>query len=251
MGVEIVTNTMIGKDIPFETVRKEYDAVLLGIGAWISTGVGCKGEDAEGVIGGIDFLRKVVRNEPIELGKKVAIVGGGNTAVADAIFLAKICKKVYLVHRRDELRASKTYMEALENTENIEIYVGYNYYIDNQIKLYSLNEFKFNEAYNILKNNELKINNFKENKINASINAKKDMTVYTSIPFDNGWKVYIDNKKVDTFKIGNTLLGFDTTKGNHNITLIYKPNYLKTVDYSIITEHDELVLQNIIKFLKE
>ena len=48
--------------------------------------------------------------------KTVVIVGGGNTAVADAIFLAKICKKVYLVHRRDELRASKTYMEALENT---------------------------------------------------------------------------------------------------------------------------------------
>lgn len=53
-------------------------------------------------------------------GKTVVIVGGGNTAVADAIFLAKICEKVYLVHRRDELRASKTYMAALEKTENIE-----------------------------------------------------------------------------------------------------------------------------------
>lgn len=53
-------------------------------------------------------------------GKTVVIVGGGNTAVADAIFLAKICEKVYLVHRRDELRASKTYIEALEKTENIE-----------------------------------------------------------------------------------------------------------------------------------
>ena len=52
--------------------------------------------------------------------KTVVIVGGGNTAVADALFLAKICKKVYLVHRRDELRASKTYMESLENTANIE-----------------------------------------------------------------------------------------------------------------------------------
>jgi thioredoxin reductase (NADPH) len=52
--------------------------------------------------------------------KTVVIVGGGNTAVADALFLAKICKKVYLVHRRDELRASKTYMESLENTDNIE-----------------------------------------------------------------------------------------------------------------------------------
>ena len=56
--------------------------------------------------------------------KTVVIVGGGNTAVADAIFLAKICKKVYLVHRRDELRASKTYMESLEKTENIEFVWG-------------------------------------------------------------------------------------------------------------------------------
>ena len=53
-------------------------------------------------------------------GKTVVIVGGGNTAVADAIYLAKICEKVYLVHRRDELRASKTYMDALEKTQNIE-----------------------------------------------------------------------------------------------------------------------------------
>ena len=62
MGVEIVTNCKIGEDLSFDTVRADYDAVLLGIGAWVSTGVGCPGEDADGVIGGIDFLRKVVRN---------------------------------------------------------------------------------------------------------------------------------------------------------------------------------------------
>ena len=49
MGVEILTNTKVGVDIPFETIRADYDAVLLGIGAWVSTGVGCKGEDADGV----------------------------------------------------------------------------------------------------------------------------------------------------------------------------------------------------------
>lgn len=53
--------------------------------------------------------------------KTVIIVGGGNTAVGDALFLNKICKKVYLVHRRDELRASKTYMEQLHKAENLEI----------------------------------------------------------------------------------------------------------------------------------
>ena len=121
----------------------------------------------------------------------------------------------------------KKIINFFETKENIDIYVGYNYYIDNQIKLHSLNENKFNEAYNILKNNEVKILDFKENKIKANINAKEDMTIYTSIPYDKGWTVYIDNKKIDTFQIGNALLGFDITKGNHNIKLIYTPKYLE------------------------
>lgn len=49
-------------------------------------------------------------------GKTVVVSGGGNSAVADALFLSKICSKVYLVHRRDSLRASKVYMEALEKS---------------------------------------------------------------------------------------------------------------------------------------
>lgn len=52
--------------------------------------------------------------------KTVVVVGGGNTAVADALFLSKICNKVYLVHRRDQLRASKSYMSALKQSLNIE-----------------------------------------------------------------------------------------------------------------------------------
>jgi len=48
--------------------------------------------------------------------KTVIVSGGGNSAVADALYLAKICQKVYLVHRRDALRASRVYMEALKNS---------------------------------------------------------------------------------------------------------------------------------------
>lgn len=54
-------------------------------------------------------------------GKTVAVVGGGNTAAADALFLSRVCAKVYLIHRRDRLRASKIYHEPLENTGNIQI----------------------------------------------------------------------------------------------------------------------------------
>ena len=53
-------------------------------------------------------------------GKTVAVVGGGNSAAADAALLARIAKKVYLIHRRDSLRASKVYHEPLEKTENLE-----------------------------------------------------------------------------------------------------------------------------------
>ncbi|MBQ7565275.1 MAG: FAD-dependent oxidoreductase, partial [Lachnospiraceae bacterium] len=52
--------------------------------------------------------------------KITVVIGGGDVAVEDAIFLARGCKKVYLVHRRDELRAAKTLQTALLNTENIE-----------------------------------------------------------------------------------------------------------------------------------
>lgn len=52
--------------------------------------------------------------------KTVAVVGGGNSAAADALYLSRLVKKVYLVHRRDTLRATKIYHEPLLKTENIE-----------------------------------------------------------------------------------------------------------------------------------
>ena len=53
-------------------------------------------------------------------GKTVAVVGGGNSAAADALLLSKICEKVYLIHRRDALRAERVYHEPLMNAENVE-----------------------------------------------------------------------------------------------------------------------------------
>lgn len=117
MGVEMIPNTKIGVDLSFETVKNDFDAVLLGIGAWVSTGVGCKGEDAEGVIGGIDFLRKVVRNEHIVLGEKVAIVGGGNTAMDACRTAVRLgAKEVYNIYRRtkDEMPADMVEIEEAE-----------------------------------------------------------------------------------------------------------------------------------------
>ncbi|MDO8122916.1 MAG: FAD-dependent oxidoreductase [Candidatus Hermodarchaeota archaeon] len=58
---------------------------------------------------------------PLFRGKTVVIVGGGNTAAMDALFLTNIVEKVYLVHRRDELRAEQAYADRLISTPNVEI----------------------------------------------------------------------------------------------------------------------------------
>lgn len=54
-------------------------------------------------------------------GKEVAVVGGGDVAVEDALFLARLCKKVYVIHRRDSFRAAKTLVSRLQAAENVEL----------------------------------------------------------------------------------------------------------------------------------
>ena len=118
MGVELLPNTKIGTDLSFESIQKDFDAVLVGIGAWVSTGVGCKGEDADGVIGGIDFLRKVVRNEEIKLGENVAIVGGGNTAMDACRTAVRLgANKVYNIYRRTKDEMPADMIEIVEAEE--------------------------------------------------------------------------------------------------------------------------------------
>ena len=79
-----------------------------------------------GVIGEQEFLNKGVSycatcDGPMYRGKKTAVVGGGNTAVMEALFLSKFCEKVYLIHRRDTLRAEPLMQKRLHQENNVEI----------------------------------------------------------------------------------------------------------------------------------
>ena len=95
----------------------EARAVILAIGA-DHRHLGLKNEEA--LIGrGVAYCAAC--DGMMYRGKTVAVVGGGNSAVADASLLSKLAKKVYLIHRRDSLRASRVYHEALEKTENLEL----------------------------------------------------------------------------------------------------------------------------------
>lgn len=57
-------------------------------------------------------------------GKDTAVIGGGNTAAEDALFLSRICQKVYLIHRRRQMRADKILVERIKQTPNIELILG-------------------------------------------------------------------------------------------------------------------------------
>jgi NADPH-dependent glutamate synthase beta subunit-like oxidoreductase/Pyruvate/2-oxoacid:ferredoxin oxidoreductase delta subunit len=81
VGVELRSNTTIGDEITLEQLRKEYDAVFVGIGAHRGKTMGIPGEEGPGVFTGTEFLNKINSGQGVELGKKVVVVGGGDTAI--------------------------------------------------------------------------------------------------------------------------------------------------------------------------
>lgn len=101
-GVEVKHGLKIGQDITIQELREQYDAVLITIGASTDKKLGLEGEDAEGVLSAVQFLRNVGKHEIMDLtGKEVAVIGGGNVSM-DAVRTARRlgAKKVSIVYRR-------------------------------------------------------------------------------------------------------------------------------------------------------
>ncbi|MBE0447193.1 MAG: FAD-dependent oxidoreductase [Actinobacteria bacterium] len=80
LGVDIKTNTTIGKDIQFDDIAKDYDAVLVAIGLSVSRNIPIPGHDAEGVLLALPFLKEANFNDNATVGKRVVVIGGGNVA---------------------------------------------------------------------------------------------------------------------------------------------------------------------------
>jgi heterodisulfide reductase subunit A-like polyferredoxin len=100
-GVEIKTNTPIGQHLKIDDLFQQgYKAVFLAVGAHRSRKLNIRGEDAEGVIHGVDFLRKVNLDEEVRIGKKVAVVGGGDVAIDAARVAARMGCDVTILYRR-------------------------------------------------------------------------------------------------------------------------------------------------------
>jgi formate dehydrogenase major subunit len=101
LGVNIQYNTRLGKDITIESLKQDgYQAILLAIGAWKPASMRVEGEDTEGVLSGIGFLYDVANGNKINIGQKVIVVGGGNTAIDAARTSLRLGAEVTVLYRR-------------------------------------------------------------------------------------------------------------------------------------------------------
>lgn len=118
LGVNIETGKRLGKDFNLSQIRESFDAVILAIGAWKSRPLNIKGEAPETVLSGIEMLNKTSKGKPQAVGKRVAVIGGGNTAIDAArtsLRLGAEDVNIYYRRSREEMPASDTEIEeALE-----------------------------------------------------------------------------------------------------------------------------------------
>lgn len=135
-GVRLVNNCKLGKDITVDMLNSVNDAVILAPGAWKSSPMRVKGEDTQGVYGGIDFLRSVIKGNPVEIGNKVAVCGGGNTAMDACRTAVRLgAKEVYVIYRRTEKEMPAEELEIKESKEE-----GVTYkFLTNPVEIHSEN----------------------------------------------------------------------------------------------------------------
>ncbi|HOX46098.1 MAG TPA: FAD-dependent oxidoreductase [Myxococcota bacterium] len=101
LGVEILFGQRLGRDFDLPGLKaRGFDAVFLAVGAWTSTALQLPGEDMPGVLAGIDYLYRVARGERPDLGRRVVVVGGGNTAIDAARTARRMGAEVTILYRR-------------------------------------------------------------------------------------------------------------------------------------------------------
>jgi NADH-quinone oxidoreductase subunit F len=116
-GIELKLRTEIGKDVTIDQLRsKGYRAIFLGLGAWEGTRLGVPGEDLKGVTQGLDFLVGRSKGKKLKLGKRVAVIGGGDVAIDSARLAFREGAEVTVVYRRtrSEMPAIETEIEEAE-----------------------------------------------------------------------------------------------------------------------------------------
>jgi dissimilatory sulfite reductase flavoprotein subunit len=100
LGVELKCDTVIGRDISYADVQNDYRAIFVGLGAHKGRFLGIEGEDAPNVWTGTEFLNRINSDKPVDVGKSVIVIGGGNTAIDAARISLRLGAKSTILYRR-------------------------------------------------------------------------------------------------------------------------------------------------------
>ena len=116
LGVEFVCDTGVGRDITLNELDNMYNAVFLSIGTWKESWVYLPGTEFKGVLPALLFLEAVSKSAPVELGRKVVVIGGGNAAIDSARTALRKGAEVTVIYRRErkDMPAIKEEVNAAE-----------------------------------------------------------------------------------------------------------------------------------------
>ncbi len=102
LGVTIKTAIRVGRDIGMDTLQRDFNAVLIATGAYKSWGMNLPGEELKGIASGLSFLKEYNLTGSAPIGKRVVVVGGGNTAIDTARSALRLGADVTIVYRRSK-----------------------------------------------------------------------------------------------------------------------------------------------------
>lgn len=154
----------------------------------------------------------------IKIGEKIYVEDLSNTLYINYGFLFPNIENENAIGNEDH-GVKKIHTGGIQTS----IYIAYT--LDdftNEPEFYTLNNDVFLDYYNQISDEKLEVVNFKEDCIDATIDLKDNSLVYTSIPYDKGWNVYVDGIKVEKDSFANAFLCFDVDEGKHDVRIKYK-----------------------------
>ncbi len=101
VGVKMVFNTTVGVDLPLNDLASQFDSVFLSIGTWKESWLYLPGTELKGVHPALPFLESVAKHEPLPVGSRVAVIGGGNAAIDSARTALRMGSAVTILYRRE------------------------------------------------------------------------------------------------------------------------------------------------------
>lgn len=122
LGVEIRTSVRVVRDVTLEKIRDDYQAVFIAVGGHAPLSIGIEGEDLPGVMIGVHLLRDIALGKTVKTGKRIAVIGGGNTAIDCARSIRRMGARDVTVYRRSTFElADLTEEVRAAEAEGIEI----------------------------------------------------------------------------------------------------------------------------------